>query len=223
MAVAGLGDDWEEYTRLAVEIALSARDDSNPEAYVAGGIAPSPGLVDSYEDLRDQAAVLAEMGVDAILTEYVGSVAKVRQSIRAAAPTGLPLLLGLCHFDEQGRLNMDGGSMADVVEAINDEGVGVDSILLMCSAPKEISRTMPMLQDAFDGPVGAYANVGYDGGGKGNDPDLQLRGSNVGENTPERYAQFGQEWLEMGLQIIGGCCATNPYHIAALAPIVKGT
>ena len=225
MAVAGLGDDWEEYTRLAAEIALAARDDTNPEAYVAGGIAPSPGLGDSYEDLRDQAAVLAEMGVDAILTEYVGSVAKVRQSVRAAAPAGLPLLLGLCHFDEQGRLRMDGGEMADVVAAINDEGVRVDSILLMCSAPEEISRTMPMLQDAFDGPVGAYSNVGYDGagGGKGDDPDLQLRGSNIGENTPERYARFGQEWLDMSVQIIGGCCATTPDHIAALAPIVKPT
>jgi S-methylmethionine-dependent homocysteine/selenocysteine methylase len=223
MGVAGLADHWEEYTRLAAEIALAARDAANPEAYVAAGIAPSPGRGDSYKDLRDQAAVLAEMGVDAILTEYVGSVAKVRQSVHAAAPTGLPLLLGLCHFDEQGRLNMDGGTMADVVEAIDDEGVRVDSILLMCSAPEEISRTMPMLQDAFDGPVGAYSNVGYTGSGgeRGDDPDVQLRGSNIGENTPESYARFGQEWLDMGVQIVGGCCATTPDHIAALAPIVK--
>ena len=112
-----------------------------------------------------------------------------------------------------------------MVEAINDEGVGVDSILLMCSAPKEISRTMPILRDVFDGPTGAYANVGYDGagGGKGDDPDLQLRGANIGENTPEHYARFGQEWLDMGVQIVGGCCATTPDHIAALAPIIKGT
>jgi len=29
-------------------------------------------------------------------------------------------------------------------------------------------------------------------------------------------------WLDMGAQIIGGCCATGPEHIAALRPVVKG-
>jgi len=223
MGVASLANDWEEYTRLAAEIALASRDAVNSEAYVAAGIAPSPGDGDSYEDLRDQAAVLAEMGVDAILTEYVGSVEKVRQSVRAAAPTGLPLLLGLCHFDEQGRLARDGGTMEQVVAAVREEGVRVDAMLLMCSMPEDISRTLPVLQNAFEGPVGAYANVGYTGAGglKGDDPDVQLRGSNIGENTPENYARFGQEWLDMGAQIVGGCCATTPDHIAAIAPVVK--
>jgi methionine synthase I (cobalamin-dependent) len=26
----------------------------------------------------------------------------------------------------------------------------------------------------------------------------------------------------MGAQIVGGCCATTPDHIAALAPVVRG-
>ena len=72
MAVAGLAGEWEEYTRLAAEIALAARDAVNPDACIAGGISPSPGEADSYEDLLDQAEVLARMGVDALLTEYVG-------------------------------------------------------------------------------------------------------------------------------------------------------
>ena len=69
----------------------------------------------------------------------------------------------------------------------------------------------------------AYANVSYGGagGGKGDDPDLQLRGSDIGDNTPARYARFAQEWLDMGAQIVGGCCAATPGHIAALDPVVK--
>ena len=35
----GLGDRWKEYATAAGENAVSARDEENPEAYVAGGIA----------------------------------------------------------------------------------------------------------------------------------------------------------------------------------------
>ena len=40
MGMDGMADRWEEYTRLAGEIAVDARDAVNPDAYVAGGIAP---------------------------------------------------------------------------------------------------------------------------------------------------------------------------------------
>jgi homocysteine S-methyltransferase len=40
--------------------------------------------------------------------------------------------------------------------------------------------------------------------------------------TPERYAQFAKEWLAQGAQIIGGCCATGPEHIAAVAGVIGG-
>ena len=98
MGVAGLAEEWEDYTRRAGEIALEVRDRLRPDAYVVAGIAPSPGPVDSYDDLRAQAEVLTGLGVDAMLTEYVGTVDKARQALRAVAPTGLPVLLGICHF-----------------------------------------------------------------------------------------------------------------------------
>jgi len=37
-----------------------------------------------------------------------------------------------------------------------------------------------------------------------------------------RRTEVAREWKEMGAQIIGGCCASGPEHIEALAPIVKG-
>ena len=39
LAVIGLSDRWEEYTRAAGELAIQARDAVNAAAYVAGGIA----------------------------------------------------------------------------------------------------------------------------------------------------------------------------------------
>ena len=42
------------------------------------------------------------------------------------------------------------------------------------------------------------------------------------EYYPSRMAEFAGQWKEMGAQILGGCCASGPEHIAAMAPVVKG-
>ncbi|MDE2813670.1 MAG: homocysteine S-methyltransferase family protein, partial [Gemmatimonadota bacterium] len=34
-------------------------------------------------------------------------------------------------------------------------------------------------------------------------------------------AEFAGEWKRVGAQIIGGCCASGPEHIAAMYPVVK--
>jgi len=34
---------------------------------------------------------------------------------------------------------------------------------------------------------------------------------------PKSYADFAMNWVERGLQIIGGCCEVGPAHIAELA------
>ncbi len=77
--------------------------------------------------------------------------------------------------------------------------------------------------EAFAGPIGAYANIGYKRAITTEAPcfpETQYHGINIGENTPEHYAEYGREWRAMEAQIIGGCCATTPAHIAALAPVV---
>ena len=43
-------------------------------------------------------------------------------------------------------------------------------------------------------------------------PDLLSHGSS---GTPSGLAQFAGTWIEMGAQIVGGCCATGPEHIMA--------
>ena len=94
----------------------------------------------------------------------------------------------------------------------------------MCSYPESISACLPALRDSFDGPLGAYGHLGYD-----RNPNFGLgpRGAVLQDRgkrhySPARYAEFGQEWIEMGAQVIGGCCSTRPDHIEALRPIVKG-
>ena len=41
-------------------------------------------------------------------------------------------------------------------------------------------------------------------------PERQFHVIHASEYQPARYADFGREWLSMGAQIVGGCCATGP-------------
>ena len=232
LARVGLAHKMEPFSRLAVELARQARDRVRPEAYVAGAIAPTtrfptgwdPARVAPVDELRrewgDQVAALAGAGADLILIESMSAIFQLRPAVEAAAASGLPVFLGLHARPEATTSN--GETMGDVVAALREDGRRVDAILLMCSPPAAISATLPALRAAYDGPIGAYANIGYRRAPEPpRYPERQYHVLEVGENTPERYAAYGREWLAMGAQVVGGCCATTPDHIAALAPVVE--
>ena len=229
----GLGDEWERYTKAAGGLAVQARDATRPEAYVAGGMAPpcaqgSAGRLDSdvdivgrdavFEEFATGAKVLADAGADLILAEYVGHIADLVTCADACATAGLPVFLGVRHVKNDGHLQY-GETVEELATAL--KGHDVAAVLLMCSRPEDISATLPGLREAFDGPVGAYPNIGYQplaplsAGSTGNPIER-------GDYTPARLAEFAGQWIEMGAQIVGGCCATGPEHIDAMRPVVKG-
>ena len=242
LSTIDLADKWAEYARAAGENALAARDAGNSEAYVAGGIA-APTMQSREErpkadiehmgeeafrkEYSDHAGLLADLGVDLILAEYVGFIADCVAAVDACAEAGLPVFLGVRHVGRNGKMQY-GESLQDLSAAL--VGHPVDAVLLMCSNPEAISAGLPILADSFDGPVGAYPNLGYNPTGPlQNRPTLtnQLpsRGPDVfqaEEYSPARLVQFAEQWKDMGAGIIGGCCASGPEHIMAIRPVVKG-
>lgn len=234
LAHVGLAHQMEEFSRRAIEIACEARDAVAPAAFVAGAIAPTTRFPAGWDAARvapvaelrkewgDQVAVLAEAGADVILIESMRAVFQLIPAVEVATKSGLPVFLGV-HATAKGTLE-SGETIGELVAALGAAGRRVDAILLMCSAPEAISATLPNLRSAFDGPIGAYANIGYRRAittEAPRFPETQYHGIDTGENTPERYAEYGRQWRAMGAQIIGGCCATTPAHIAALAPVMK--
>ena len=227
MTIIGEEDRWEEYTRRGGEIAVRARDEMSPEAYVAGGFAP-PYDGDLRDEFEGQARVLADAGVDVMLTEYMAGssvhdspISDCVTAVDVSAATGLPVFLGICGVRDNGRLQR-GETFEELAAAL--QGHRVDAILLMCSDPQAISACLPNLRDTFDGPIGAYADIGYGSNPEyGSSEYATYHRIETGDYTPARYAEFAREWKEMGAQIIGGCCASGPEHIEAIAPIVKGT
>ena len=221
MNVIGKQAQWEEYTRRGGELACQARDAINPDAYVAGGIAPPEHKCDLYEQFAEQARVLAATGVDFMVAEYMAGdsimddpISDCVTAVDACAVSGLPVFLGLSRVREQGTL-YDGASFAELVVAL--KGHPVEGIFLMCSYAKDITGSLPVLRGAYHGPIGAYAHLEYHENPKfGSAPNEPFFTLAVGENTPEKYAEIARGWKRMGAQIIGGCCATGPDHIRAL-------
>ncbi len=221
----GAEDEWELYTRRGAELAVDTRDKVNPEAYVGGGVSP-PSSGDLRSQFEDQARVLGAAGVDFMLPEYVGGgirleggLADCQIAVEAFATAGLPVFLGISNLLDTGTMH-GGESMQELARAL--DGLPVAGVFLMCSYPEAISACLPALRDSFEGPLGAYGHLGYDRNPNfGADPEEPYFKIEERHYSPARYAEFGQEWIEMGAQVIGGCCSTRPDHIEALRPIVK--
>ena len=225
LGLVGLGDKAAEYTRLAGQIAVEARDSLRPAAYVAGGMAPPHGgrapvdPIDLPREFAMQAQALKESGVDLLLVEYIGYVADIAAALDAVQPTGLPVMIGMRHITEDG--DMQAGETFDqLVAALGPRRV--DAMLLMCSSPAAISAGLPKLRRAFSGPIGAYPNIGYGRSTDRLDQDHQWHRLDTTTYTPADLAADGAAWLGMGARIVGGCCATTPKHIAALRRVVPG-
>ena len=228
LGLVGLAGEARRYTRMAGEMAVEARDRLRPGAFVAGGMAPPHGGRDAVPpDRRDlprefamQARELAAAGVDVLLPEYVGWIEDCVAAVDAVAAAGLPVMLGLRHVREDGTMQ-HGESFEALVEAL--AGREVAAILLMCSEPAAIDACLPRLAAAFDGPVGAYPNIGYDYSGESGEA-VKAGGHfhtlDDTRHTPAMLAAHARRWFDDGARIVGGCCATTPDHIAAIRALV---
>ncbi|HEU4401919.1 MAG TPA: homocysteine S-methyltransferase family protein, partial [Candidatus Polarisedimenticolia bacterium] len=102
---AGAGDRWRLFNRRAVECARTASGSvPGHTCLVAGGLAPledcyRPDLVPSAEvclaEHRRQVDLLAGLGVDLILIETMNRRREAEAALRAAAASGLDVVLSL--------------------------------------------------------------------------------------------------------------------------------
>ena len=115
-------------------------------------------------------------------------------------------------FEENGRTftGCTVESMACVLE-----GLGVDAVGINCSlGPKEIFPLAKRLTEATNLPVVIKANAGL--------PDPL---TNEYDITPELFGEYMKMYSEIGINIAGGCCGTNPDFIKETVkamPLAKG-
>ena len=216
LAAAGCGDRFEEGNRAAVEAALDARERVGRPVAVAGSMSlmgtldsgragekPPSGdeLLDVY---GEQAAVLADAGVDLVVLEMFD--ARWSAAVRPALDTGLPVWLGVwTSLGEGGDLLAPTGRAfeEDLPALIDDE---IAAVLVMHSPLDAVRPALAAIARRWHGPRGAYPHAGH-----------WERPNWVFEDVaPSVMADHAEAWVRDGARIVGGCCGTRPDHIRAI-------
>jgi homocysteine S-methyltransferase len=220
LAKAGMGERSRELTRLAVELARSARADAAREPLIAGSIAPLedcyhpervPGSRELKSEHREMAEDLAGAGVDLLLVETMGTLEEIAAASQAAKSTGLPFMVsGIPR--EDGHL-LGGQPLAEMARMfIPDKPL---ALLVNCASERMVRRGVDELLRTAEAlgagylPVGGYANMGT--------PEDEKGWSFTHELSPATYADHVQDWVRGGARLVGGCCGTTPDHIRELA------
>lgn len=203
--------------RLAVEAAEKYSTPDKPR-YVVGALGPTTKtlsvtggvtfdeLINSYEE---QAAVLIEAGVDALMLETSQDTLNVKAGsigiTRAYASTGKKLPLMISGTIEPMGTTLAGQNIESFY--ISLEHLKPISVGLNCATGPEFMRDhVRTLSEMAKAGVSCHPNAGL--------PD---ENGNYHE-SPDSLAQKMAGFAEQGwLNIAGGCCGTTPAHIKALA------
>jgi len=214
-------DLFEPIHTEAKRIARSAKEKSGiKDVTIAGCLPPlvasyKPELAPSEESClkqyRELVAVQAD-GVDMFFCETLATIREAKAAAMAARETNLPIVISFTLDDDNPSCLRSGEVLSDAVKTV--AALGVEAVMVNCSMPETITAAMPLLVEMFH-RVGGYAN------GFQSISSLDVGGTVSGlkareDLTPEKYADYALQWVEMGAQIIGGCCEVGPAHIAAI-------
>lgn len=216
---AGLLGQFRKLNETAVRLALNARAEAAAaQVAIAGSIAPTTfcldpvkgylGRDDAFAGYSEQAEILCQAGVDLLIIEMIGDVEQGSLAVAAACATGLPVWLGFsCRRTGAGQLMLWdlGQTLGEGIAAMAK--IGGTAAFIMHTEVADAALAFAELKKAWAGALGVYAHSGIFVM-----PNWQF--NNV--ISPEEYAREAGGWIEMGAQIIGGCCGIGPAHIGEL-------
>jgi 5-methyltetrahydrofolate--homocysteine methyltransferase len=165
----------------------------------------------AVEIFAEQAAALAEAGVDVLYIETMSDLNEVRAAVEGAqrARAGIPIFATLS-FDRHGRTNM-GVSPEQAAEALL--ALGLDAFGANCGATLEMTEgaVAKMHQTAPQVPLVVKPNAGK---------PYTVGRQVVYDATPQDMADYARRFVALGARVVGACCGSAPAHIQAIAQAV---
>jgi S-methylmethionine-dependent homocysteine/selenocysteine methylase len=165
-------------------------------------------------NLDEQVEILADAGVDFLITEATGEFQQRKWVLEAVAASGLPFWAGYkCHRDEKTDEILSGYEsdmlLAEELEALLP--IGGDVVTIFHSDIEDTTKAIPIVKSKWSGPIAVYPEAGrrdyvYDLA----DP------RETNEHSIAEWVQFARDRLSEGVQIIGGCCGIGVEYIEAL-------
>ncbi len=176
--------------------------------YVALDIGPLGRLLEpmgsitfeqAYDDFAAQVKAGVDAGADLIFIETMTDLYEVKAAVLAAKENSLLPVFATMSF-EQNMHTFRGTALSSM--AITLDGLDVDALGINCSlGPVEMLPMARELKKWTDKPLIIKPNAGLP----------CLIGDNTVYNiTNEDFATAMEEILSLGVNIVGGCCGTNP-------------
>jgi homocysteine S-methyltransferase len=203
-----------EINRAAAQVASKAA--RGKDVYVAGSVGPL-GLtaneaslrgVDRPSCFREQIKGLLEGGADLMFFETFKECEEMEIAFQAGKDVGAGL--AVCSFacDQEGRIS-SGMSLADAFARLRALGAQIMGMNCM-NGPTGVAQLLQRVPAEY--LLAAYPNAGL--------PKYH-EGRFIYQLEPESFAQSAHEMVAAGARLVGGCCGTNPKHIAAIAAAIE--
>jgi 5-methyltetrahydrofolate--homocysteine methyltransferase len=230
LAEYGFGDQTVDLNKKIAQLAVEVCSKySDKHRYVIGSMGPTGYLPSSndpdlgqksLDEIREAFALQAEGlilgGVDALLIETSQDILEVKLAIEAChiamKKTGkkVPIIANTT-LDQYGKMLL-GTNIQSAYTTVSD--MGIDVFGLNCSTgPIEMAPSVQWLDEQNEHNLLIVPNAGM--------PENQ-GGQAVYKMTPEQMGNVLSDFLKQykKIRIIGGCCGTNPQHIAVLRKII---
>jgi 5-methyltetrahydrofolate--homocysteine methyltransferase len=218
-----LGERTYEINLAAAKLAREAAGD---KVFVFGDIGPIGMLLKPYGALvytnavaafQEQAAGLAEGGVDAIWIETMSDLNEAKAAVEGARQaTDLPILVCMS-FDTHG-FTMMGIKPEKAVREL--WALGIDAVGANCG--RTLTETLAAVQEMRsalpEAVLVAKPNAGLPHREK---TDKEKPSEVVYDVSPQVMGEYALKFKDLGVKIFGGCCGSTPEHIRAIAQALK--
>jgi len=207
--------DWRsgDHSRRDHPVLLVADLGPRGDGYTAADAQISPDEAQSYH--RRQIEVLAAAGVDVLSATTMTSVAETIGLVRAAAETGLPLIVSPT-VEVDGRVP-DGTPLGEFVSRVDEETANAPVFYIVnCAHPTHLVPTLRAAQAQGANWLSRFRGFRANASRKSHAeldecPELD-------RGNPAVLARELQEMKAMfDLRVVGGCCGTDAEHIQAIA------
>jgi len=217
LARFGLAEKANEITVAGARLACEAAE--GRDVFVAGAIGPLSrasgrmgGLTEDEQQaiFADQSTALANGGVDVIMLETFADYGQMKRAYAAArAATDLPVVAQMSFVERTGTLAGD-----EPAETLTDLWrAGADVLGVNCGrGPKLILDILREFAPLTGKPLSAFFNAGS--------ADL-VDGRYMYLQQPDYLADMAERLVDVGVNLVGGCCGTTPDTIAAIAERLK--
>jgi homocysteine S-methyltransferase len=211
----GLEKQVRKINKTAVNLARQAAKKTSFVVGTVGGIRRFQLEEWSLREIEvafsEQMNELLSEGVDGLLLETIYDLEEAKMATRLARKlTNLPIIVNLS-IGEIGVMN-GGIAVSNAFDQLT--ALGANVVGLNCrTGPFHMLRsfeTIPLPKKAF---LSAYPNASL--------PDYR-DGRVFYQSNADYFQAMGEQFINQGVRLLGGCCGTTPEHIEAFAKVKAG-